>query len=128
MVTRRKRTRVLIADARQDVREALTALLDATDEFEVVAEATSTREAVDLIRDLTPDIVLLDPCGRYDEEALARLALRSGTLIFLTLQDGLACRARARALGAVFVDKGTSPEDLLAILRRASPFRGARTA
>jgi DNA-binding NarL/FixJ family response regulator len=68
------RTRVFIADARDDVREALTALLDTTDDFEVVGEAASTFEAAARVESLCPDIVVLDPDGRSDEDALARLA------------------------------------------------------
>src|SRR4051812_10742979 len=101
-----ERTTVLVADARPDVREALSALLDATDEFEVVGEASSTHEAADQAATLAPQIVVLDPNGRYDEDALARLVSRPLALILLTLQDGQPCRSRARALGATVLDKG----------------------
>jgi DNA-binding NarL/FixJ family response regulator len=119
------RTRVLIADARNDVREALSALLDTTDDFVVIGEAASMREAAAGAETLCPDIVVLDPDGRYDEDALARLAACPVRLVLLTLKAGFACRNRARAMGALVIDKGTSPEELLNLLRRACPGRGA---
>lgn len=118
MTTNAGRVRVLIADARADVREALAALLEATDDFEVIGEVASPEEAAARAPVLRPDVILVDPCGEY-HGALAQLARDTKTLVILTLRVGMACRARARDLGALVIDKGTGPEDLLAILRRA---------
>ncbi len=118
MTTNADRVRVLIADARADVREALAALLEATDDFEVIGEAASPEEAAARAPALRPDVILVDPCGQY-HEVLTQLARDTKTLVILTLQAGTTCRAHARHLGALVIDKGTGPEDLLAILRRA---------
>lgn len=111
------RTRVLIVDARRDVREALTALLDACGDFEVVGECCAAADATGFAATLAPDIVVLDPDGRFDHDALVELAARPGSLVILTLRDGRECRSRAQTYGAVVVDKGTTPEALLATLR-----------
>ncbi len=112
------RTRVLIADAREDVREALAALLDSTDEFEVVGQACSMDEAARCCPELNPDLVVADPNGEYDD-TLGMLATGPRRLVLLTLRDGSACRSTARSLGAVVVDKGAGPEQILATLRAA---------
>jgi DNA-binding NarL/FixJ family response regulator len=52
--------RVLIADDQALVRAGFRALLDAQDDFEIVAEATDGEEAVHLARTLIPDVVLMD--------------------------------------------------------------------
>jgi DNA-binding NarL/FixJ family response regulator len=52
--------RVLLADDHRLVRAGLRALLDATPDIEVVAEATDGEEAMSLIRQLQPDVALLD--------------------------------------------------------------------
>ncbi|WP_371670115.1 response regulator transcription factor [Streptomyces sp. NBC_00289] len=52
--------RVLIADDQMMVREGFSVLLNAMPDIEVVGEAVNGREAVDRVRDLTPDVVLMD--------------------------------------------------------------------
>ncbi len=52
--------RVLVADDQAAVRGGFTALIDAQDEMEVVAEAANGREAIDLARRVFPHVVLMD--------------------------------------------------------------------
>ena len=52
--------RVLIADDHFVVRQGLAALLVPRNGMEVVGEATTGREAVDLARALQPDVILMD--------------------------------------------------------------------
>jgi len=54
------RTRILLADDHALVRKGLRALLATIPDFEVVGEAANGREALQRIRALTPDIVLMD--------------------------------------------------------------------
>ncbi|HEY5073457.1 MAG TPA: response regulator transcription factor [Pyrinomonadaceae bacterium] len=53
-------TRVLLADDHALVRAGIRALLSTIEGVEVIAEAGNGREALQLIRELQPDIVLLD--------------------------------------------------------------------
>lgn len=52
--------RVLIADDRAPFRRAARTVLGATPGFELVGEATSGEEAVELAASLEPDLVLID--------------------------------------------------------------------
>ena len=52
--------RILIADDHTLVRAGLTSLIARIPEMEVVAEAADGRQALRLVRDLQPDIVLMD--------------------------------------------------------------------
>ncbi|ALV34506.1 MULTISPECIES: response regulator transcription factor [Streptomyces] len=52
--------RVLIADDQMMVREGFSVLLNAMPDIEVVGEAVNGREAVERVRELTPDVVLMD--------------------------------------------------------------------
>ncbi|TWV50747.1 response regulator transcription factor [Streptomyces misionensis] len=52
--------RVLIADDQMMVREGFSVLLNAMPDIEVVGEAVNGREAVDRVRQLAPDVVLMD--------------------------------------------------------------------
>ncbi|WP_159770763.1 response regulator [Streptomyces sp. HM190] len=52
--------RVLIADDQMMVREGFSVLLGAMPDIEVVGEAVNGRDAVDRVRELSPDVVLMD--------------------------------------------------------------------
>ncbi|MGW2134362.1 response regulator, partial [Streptomyces coelicoflavus] len=52
--------RVLIADDQMMVREGFSVLLNAMPDIEVAGEAVNGREAVTKVRELAPDVVLMD--------------------------------------------------------------------
>ena len=55
-----KRIRVLIADDHTLVRDGIRALLALAADIEVVGEAANGREALEKVRELKPDVVLMD--------------------------------------------------------------------
>ena len=52
--------KVLLADDHRIVREGLKSLLESQPDLEVVAEASDGRQAVEMARDLGPDVVVMD--------------------------------------------------------------------
>jgi two-component system response regulator NreC len=53
-------TKILLADDHQIVREGLKSLLNSHEDMEVVGEARDGRSAVQMAKDLTPDVVIMD--------------------------------------------------------------------
>ena len=68
--------RVLLVDDEPDMRMLVRLTLDRTEDIEVVGEAASGNEAIELVTSLGPDVVLLDqmmPGGLTGLETVERL-------------------------------------------------------
>ena len=52
--------RVVVTDDDAAIRDVVSAFLDAQEEIDVVGRASDGREAVELVRALTPDVVVMD--------------------------------------------------------------------
>ncbi|MGC8514298.1 MAG: response regulator [Acidimicrobiales bacterium] len=55
-----RRLRVVVADDEQIIRESIAAILDGEDDLEIVGTAASGQEAVALVDDTHPDVVVMD--------------------------------------------------------------------
>ena len=118
------RLRVVIADDQALVRAGFRMILEAVEDFEVVAEAADGDEAVRLTRELRPDIVLMDirMPGLDGLEAtrrvLAGAPARETQVVILTtfdLNEYVYEALRAGASGFLLKDVG--PEQLVAGIR-----------
>ncbi len=112
--------RVLIADDHTLVRQTLRALLEHSAGIEIVGEASNGRQAVELVKELEPDVVLMDMAmpglnglraveqiragdsrvrvvmlSMYSDEALVREALRKGAHAYLLKHDSYSDLLRA---------------------------------
>ncbi|GAI78720.1 unnamed protein product, partial [marine sediment metagenome] len=54
-----KKTTILLADDQLMVRQGIRELLEREADFEVVGEADNTLEVVSLVRELKPDVVIM---------------------------------------------------------------------
>ena len=114
--------RVLIADDHAVVRQGLRTFLDLQEDIEVVGEAADGEEALALVEQLAPDVVLIDlVMPRVDGiEALRRLrerapAVRAIVLSSFVDDDRLFPAVRAGAAG--YLLKDVQPQELVEAIR-----------
>src|SRR5688500_5147280 len=108
--------RVALVDDQTLVRQGVRSLLALTENIEVVGEASDGRQAVELIPQIKPDVVLMDMrmpamSGLEALQALARINQLPPTIILTTFDDdqlvlaGLKAGARGYLLKDVSLDQ-----------------------
>ena len=112
---------VLVAVQAPHVREALVAMLGALDGFQVIAEASSDDQAVELARQVRPWLALVDQdlsgCNgcwaiqAIQHERLANVIVAIGRRASSTLAESAGARA--------YVQVGTPPRDFVSTLQAA---------
>ena len=116
--------RVLLADDQALVRAGFRALLESADDISVVAEAQNGGAAVALVRELMPDVVLMDlnmpevdgltATGRITADpSLAAVKV----VVLTTFDDDEHVFAALRAGASGFLVKDIEPEELLQAVR-----------
>ena len=113
--------RVLLVDDHAFVRRALYMLLDEPD-IEIVGEGATGQEAVDLTRQLQPDVVLMDVSMPEMDGVQATHAIHAAWphvgVIGLSIHEEDVQAAAMLAAGAVgYVPKTALQEQLLAVMR-----------
>jgi DNA-binding NarL/FixJ family response regulator len=112
-------TRVLIADDEDLMRAGLVELLTADPEIEIVGQASTGREAVERVRRLAPDVVLMDVRmpdldGIAATRELSWAAPGSKVLILTTFEQDDYVFGALRAGASGFLLKRARPEELIA--------------
>jgi len=117
--------RILLADDHPMFREGVAHSLGSEPDLEVIAQAASGEEAVELAQRLAPDVALLDITmpGMGGIAAAARIAASVPDMRILMLtvsedKDNLLAALKAGAHG--YVLKGASASELRAIVRRVA--------
>ncbi len=118
--------RIVLADDHAIVRAGLRMLLDADDDFEVVAEAGDADGALRAVLGHKPDILVLDlnmPGKRTSLEAVPLVAERHADcrVVVLTMQEDPEYARQAMRAGAqAYVLKEAADTDLVMAIRQAS--------
>jgi DNA-binding NarL/FixJ family response regulator len=120
---KRRRIRLVIADDNPMVREGLRSAIGTSDDLVILGVASDGAEALRLVRDLSPDVLVLDHRmpGQRGLDVAARLHVDSPdiAIVMFTLDEGI--RELALAAGvAAFVPKDTPLGTLLAEIRRVA--------
>jgi DNA-binding NarL/FixJ family response regulator len=117
--------RVLLADDHSTFRESVRELLEATSDLEIVAEAASGKEAVDLAGVHQPDVAVLDVRmhGMSGIDAIPQIRRRSPHTVVVMLSMHRDSRYVVQSLeaGALeYVLKDAVETSLVKAIRRAS--------
>jgi two-component system, NarL family, invasion response regulator UvrY len=123
---------VLLVDDHVPTRETIKSLVDQERDLSVVAEAGTGEEALDLARDLLPDVVVMDimlPGINGIEAARRMLAERPGTrILVLSNHSGTTLVQAVLKVGSLgYVRKNRAYEELIPAIRlvgAGQPFVG----
>lgn len=116
---------VFIADDHPVVRQGLASFLNLQPDIELVGEAADGREAVDMVLDLMPDVVLMDLAMPVVDgiEAIRRIRARSpSTKVIALTSFGEEARlfAAVKAGAAGYLLKDTDPAEIVKGIRMVS--------
>lgn len=113
--------RVLLVDDHKLVRLGLRKILEAAGDIEVVGEADTGEQAIDLVRTTAPDVVMMDKHmpGIGGVEAMRRvLASFDVKIICLTMDSAGPMTRRILEMGVLgYLTKSCEPEEMLQAVR-----------
>jgi two-component system, NarL family, response regulator LiaR len=121
--------RLLIVDDHELVRESTQLMLEGEPDLEVVGEAVDGRHALELCRQLHPDLVLMDVRMPEMDGLSATRAIKeempSISILLVSAYDSEDYRREARSAGAAgYVLKDADMQQLLEAVRMALGRRG----
>lgn len=121
-MARLKKQSILLVDAAVLLRAGLRCLLDATAEFEVLAEAADGREAVKLAKKHAPTLIIIEAVlpqlnGPDTIRRLDRLTPRSRILVLSDRTEPELITEALKAGADGYLSKSTGPQEVLRALR-----------
>lgn len=117
--------RLLLADDHAVVRSGLRMLLDSQPDMEIVGEAATGREALELVRNLRPDVVLMDIQmpdlnGIESAESIRKTHPDTAVLALTMHEDDQYFFEMLRVGASGYVPKRAAPDELLTAIRAVS--------
>jgi DNA-binding NarL/FixJ family response regulator len=117
-----KRDRVLVVDDAANLRELLTLLLEAEDDFEVIGTASDGEQALIVAQALQPDIVLLDLAmpvmdGMQALPEIRRCLPAAIIMIFSGFEQTDLVHEALTAGADAYLEKGASVTQMVNVLR-----------
>src|SRR5579862_5449226 len=117
-------TTVVLADDHEMVRKAIVGLLLANPDIQILAQASTFAETLDLVSKLHPHVVVLD-LHMKDEESMTPKQLKSGLegsrLLAISIWNDNETKALAKAIGAeVLLDKTKLAAELIPTIRNCA--------
>lgn len=115
-----KKTGVLIVDDNQSFSKGMQALLEIQPDMQVLGLAPNGTEAIRLVAELQPDLVLLDAQmpGMTGVEVTRKIKKRWPQMKVILMTMYVDFRPKAIAAGAdAFLTKGIPPEHTLSVIR-----------
>ncbi len=124
-----KKIRILLADDHAVVRQGFRMILAAQPDMEIVGEAGTGREAVELAEELKPDVVVMDVSmpelnGIEATRRIADSVPRARVLALSMHKDSVYVREMLRAGARGFLLKDAIDRDLLAAVRSVASGEG----
>jgi DNA-binding NarL/FixJ family response regulator len=125
----KEKIRVLVADDHAVVREGLCSLLSEEADLEVVAKAADGKEAIELAKELHPDVAIIDivmpELDGIETAKQIKAACPAVAIVMLSAYDYEAYTLGALEAGAVgYLLKETSPYELVNAIRMIHAGRG----
>jgi DNA-binding NarL/FixJ family response regulator len=122
-----RKIRVLLADDHTVVRQGLRALLAAEEDIEIIGEAENGRQALQLVKKLLPDVVVMDIAmpvlnGVEATRQITRYVPSVKVLVLSTYSNDEYVEQLTEAGAAGYLVKQTAANDLLKAIREA--FKG----
>ncbi len=116
---------VIIVDDHEVVRKGIRAYLESTSEFKVVGEAGSGREAIRLVAELVPDVVLMDLImpemdGVQTTREIKKISPRSQVVVLTSFHEDVHIFPALKAGAISYILKDIRMEDLADALQRAA--------
>ena len=117
------KTRIVIVDGHTLFRRGVRNILELESDMEVIGEAGNGREAIALVEELTPDVILMDvglpaPNGIETTQRIKRELPHTGVIVLAANDDEDQLFEAIKAGAAAYVLKDIDPSDLIAIIRR----------
>src|SRR6059058_5777466 len=118
---------VLLADDHTVVRQGLRALLAAEEDIEIVGEADNGRQAIQLVKKLLPDVVVMDIAmpvlnGLEATRQITRAVPTTKILVLSSYSDDEYVQKLTEAGAAGYLVKQTAATELIKAIREA--YRG----